>query len=37
MNLEEKKYGFGINYMMIGIILACLLLIGGFFMSRKND
>ena len=41
-NLEEKKkYGFGMNFMMIGIILLVLIVLGvrAFFLmsGEKND
>jgi|TARA_B100001093_G_scaffold54527_2_gene46192 predicted nucleic acid-binding Zn ribbon protein len=40
-NLEEKKkYGFGMNYMMIGIVILVLIVLGGvvsFFMSGENN
>lgn len=38
---EKKKYGFGMNLMMIGIIILALIVLGGgafFFMSgEKNE
>lgn len=34
--LEDKKYGFGIDYIMIAlIILACIILFGGIYFISK--
>lgn len=37
--LEEKKtYGFGIDYMMIGlIVLVCIILLGGIYLMTKKS
>ena len=35
---EKKKYGFGIDYMMIAlIILVCIILFGGIYLMTKKS